>query len=60
VEGAAGASPAVPNPEEARSRMRELLRSGRSPKDAVAEVMRASGLARREAYRLLLEVQGKR
>ena len=60
VEGAAGASPAAPNPEDARSRMRELLRSGRSPKDAVAEVMRNSGLARREAYRLLLEVQGKR
>jgi len=60
VEGAAGASPAVPNPEAARSRMRALLRSGRSPKDAVAEVMRTAGLARREAYRLLLEVQGKR
>lgn len=60
VEGAAGASPAVPDPEAARSRMRALLRSGRSPKDAVAEVMRTSGLARREAYRLLLEVQGKR
>ena len=60
VEGAAGASPAVPNPEDARSRIRELLRSGRSPKDAVAEVMRTSGLARREAYRLLLEAQGKR
>lgn len=60
VEGAAGALPAVPNSEAARSRMRELLRSGRSPKDAVAEVVRTSGLARREAYRLLLEVQGKR
>jgi 16S rRNA (cytidine1402-2'-O)-methyltransferase len=46
--------------QDAGSRMRELLRAGRSPKDAVAEVVRSSGLPRREAYRLLLEVQGKR
>jgi 16S rRNA (cytidine1402-2'-O)-methyltransferase len=60
VEGAAGAAAAGANPDDARGTMRELLRAGRSPQDAVAEVMRASGLPRREVYRLLLEVQGKR
>lgn len=60
VEGALQASRAAPGGQDAGSRMRELLQAGRSPKDAVAEVMRASGLPRREAYRLLLEVQGKR
>ena len=61
VEGASDGAPAVPQaPGDARSTMRELIRAGRSPKNAVAEVMRTSGLARREAYRLLLEVQGKR
>lgn len=60
VEGAAGAAAAGANSDDARGTMRELLRAGRSPQDAVAEVMRASGLPRREVYRLLLEVQGKR
>lgn len=60
VEGAVGVEPVAPDLGDARARMRELLRSGRSPTDAVAEVMRASGLARRAAYHLLLEVQGKR
>jgi len=59
VEGAAGPPPA-PSPGDARRQMRELLRSGRSPTEAVAEVMRAAGLARREAYQLFLEVRGKR
>jgi 16S rRNA (cytidine1402-2'-O)-methyltransferase len=62
VEGASGGAPAGGSTDgrDARLRMRELLREGRSPKEAVAEVMRASGLPRREAYRLLLEVRGKR
>lgn len=60
VEGASRASPVAPHPGDPTALMRELLRGGRSPKEAVADVVRASGLARREVYRLLLEVQGKR
>ena len=62
VEGAPGAARVGASIEgrDARLTMRELLREGHSPKEAVAEVMRASGLPRREAYRLLLEVRGKR
>lgn len=60
VEGTTGAGAAAAEPDDARAMMRALLRDGRSSRDAVAEVMRTSGLPRREAYRLLLEVQGKR
>ena len=60
VEGAGGAARVATNPEDARGTMRDLLSAGRSPQKAVAEVMRTSGLPRREAYRLLLEVRGKR
>jgi 16S rRNA (cytidine1402-2'-O)-methyltransferase len=60
VGGAGEAAPRGANPEDARRTMRDLLSAGRSPQEAVAEVMRASGVPRREAYRLLLEVRGKR
>jgi 16S rRNA (cytidine1402-2'-O)-methyltransferase len=60
VEGAGEAAPGGANPEDARRTMRDLLSAGRSPQEAVAEVMRASGVPRREAYRLLLEARGKR
>jgi 16S rRNA (cytidine1402-2'-O)-methyltransferase len=60
VGGAGEAAPGGANPEDARRTMRDLLSAGRSPQEAVAEVMRASGLPRREAYRLLLEARGKR
>jgi 16S rRNA (cytidine1402-2'-O)-methyltransferase len=60
VEGASGNVSAAFAPAAASAQMRALLRSGRSPKEAVAELMRTAGLPRREAYRVLLEVQGKR
>ncbi len=40
--------------------LRGLLARGMRPKDAVAELVRATGIPRREAYSLLLRVQGKR
>ncbi len=60
VEGASGPSIAEPGAVDAAARMKAALGSGLSPKDAVAEVMRAAGLARREAYQLMLEVRGER
>lgn len=60
VEGTTGAGAPVAGMDDARAMMRELVREGRSPRDAVAEVMRSCGLPRREAYRLLLEVRGTR
>jgi 16S rRNA (cytidine1402-2'-O)-methyltransferase len=60
VDGAAGPVPAAAKPEEVRATMLSLLRARRPPQEIVAEVMRVSGMPRREAYRLLLEVQGKR
>lgn len=45
---------------DAPARMRALLAGGTAPTAAVADLMRTAGLSRREAYRLMLEIQGKR
>lgn len=45
---------------DAPARMRALLAEGTAPTAAVADLMRTAGLSRREAYRLMLEIQGKR
>lgn len=45
---------------DAPARMRALLAGGTAPTAAVADLMRTAGLSRREAYRLMLETQGKR
>jgi len=45
---------------DAPARMRTLLAGGTAPTAAVADLMRTAGLSRREAYRLMLEIQGKR
>jgi 16S rRNA (cytidine1402-2'-O)-methyltransferase len=45
---------------DAPARMRALLAGGTAPTVAVADLMRTAGLSRREAYRLMLEIQEKR
>lgn len=45
---------------DAPGRMRVLLAQGIPPTEAVQDVMRSAGLSRREAYRLMLEIRGKR
>lgn len=57
VEGAGEERGPVQDPEEG---LRALLARGMPPKDAVAELVRTTGMPRRTAYGLLLRVQGKR
>ncbi|MGH2399203.1 MAG: 16S rRNA (cytidine(1402)-2'-O)-methyltransferase [bacterium] len=45
---------------DAPARMRALLAGGAAPTAAVADLMRTAGLSRQEAYRLMLQVKGKR
>lgn len=44
----------------APARMRALLAGGTAPTEAVADLVRTTGLSRREAYRLMLQIKGKR
>lgn len=58
VEGAASAR--TEGKADPAAAMRVLLAAGAPPTEAVAKVARASGLSRRDAYRLMLDVRGKR
>lgn len=60
VEGAGEHIAPAEGKAGAAERMRGLLAAGRSPGEAVADVMREAGLSRRDAYDLMLRVRGKR
>lgn len=58
IEGGTGGQ--TEGKADAPAQMRALLAGGTPPTEAVQQVMRSAGLTRGEAYRLMLEIRGKR